>query len=38
VNDDFMSEGTTLGNSVLICTGANACGKVSACAPGQKST
>ena len=28
VYDDFMSEGSTLGNSVLVCTGANACGKV----------
>lgn len=28
VDDDFMSEGSTPGNSVLICTGANACGKV----------
>jgi len=28
VEDDLMSEGSTLGNSVLICTGANACGKV----------
>ncbi|KAI9464933.1 DNA mismatch repair protein MutS [Lactarius psammicola] len=27
VDDDLMSEGSTLGNSVLICTGANACGK-----------
>ena len=26
--DDFMPEGSTLGNSVLMCTGANACGKV----------
>ncbi|KAI9443370.1 muts domain V-domain-containing protein [Lactarius indigo] len=25
--DDLMSEGSTPGNSVLVCTGANACGK-----------
>jgi DNA mismatch repair protein MSH5 len=27
-DDVLMSEGSILGNSVLICTGANACGKV----------
>jgi DNA mismatch repair protein MSH5 len=26
--DDLMSEGSVRGNSVVICTGANACGKV----------
>lgn len=26
--DDLMSEGSLRGNSVVICTGANACGKV----------
>ena len=28
VDDDLILEGSTMGNSVLICTGANACGKV----------
>jgi DNA mismatch repair protein MSH5 len=27
-DDDLMSDGSILGNSVLVCTGANACGKV----------
>ena len=27
-DDDLMSEGSVRGNSVVICTGANACGKV----------
>jgi DNA mismatch repair protein MSH5 len=39
IDDDIMSEGNAMGNSVLICTGANACGKVRVCmCPSQKSS
>lgn len=37
VDDDLTPEERTMGNSILICTGANACGKVRMyMCPGQK--